>query len=239
MPGGELGAVFKGLAKDAAEAAGKITESAAKLSEQTADIEENNLAHMLQTDARSADDIASVGKKSADENLVAHGGVQRTSTLGGSEAHQAADDVAGRRWWDDSATTLRGGDYYTPRTQGLQDLINPKGGQMNCRACVLAVDSTLGGAPGSALPRIGAGPIDVLEQHYGTSFRDTNLSGIVEDMTRAGDGARGIVCVSGRGPVGHVFNVINDGGKIVFLDGQTGTANHVAKWLNYKLLRTN
>jgi hypothetical protein len=58
MADGELAAVFKGLAKDAAEAAGKITESVAKLSEQTADIEESNLAHMLETDAKSADDIS-------------------------------------------------------------------------------------------------------------------------------------------------------------------------------------
>lgn len=63
MADGELAAVFKGLAKDAAEAAGKITESVAKLSEQTADIEESNVAKLLDLDAKSADDIASVGKK--------------------------------------------------------------------------------------------------------------------------------------------------------------------------------
>jgi hypothetical protein len=39
--------------------------------------------------------------------------------------------------------------------------------------------------------------------------------------------------------VGHAFNVINDGGKIVFLDGQTGIADHVDKWLNYWVMRTN
>jgi hypothetical protein len=65
MADGELAAVFKALAKDAAEAAGKITESVAKLSEQTADIEESNVAKLLDLDAKSAEDIASVGKSEA------------------------------------------------------------------------------------------------------------------------------------------------------------------------------
>ena len=47
---------------------------------------------------------------------------------------------------------------------------------------------------------------------------------IVQRLQAAGPGARGIVYgYRGVGKVGHFFNVVNDGGKILFLDGQTGT----------------
>ncbi|MGW0432233.1 toxin glutamine deamidase domain-containing protein [Micromonospora sp. NPDC003197] len=150
-----------------------------------------------------------------------------------------AGDVAGRRWWENPGTTLRGSGYFTPRTPGLVELINPGGGRMNCRACVVAVDATLSGAPTSAIPNIPAGPISVLEQHFGAKFRHVKLSGLVEEMTKAGHGARGIVYGYGGGPVGHVFNVMNDNGKIVFLDGQSGIVDHVARWRHHQLMRTN
>lgn len=154
-------------------------------------------------------------------------------------AARSGDSFGGRRWWGNLGTTVRGGNYHTPRTSGLHALINPQGGRMNCRACALAVDRTLAGSPTSAIGNIPAGPLNILEQQFGGKFKASTLSGVVEDMAKAGDGARGIVGVSGRGPVGHVFNVVNDNGKVVFLDGQTGVADHVARWRNYWLLRTN
>jgi hypothetical protein len=82
MAHGELAAIVKGLAKDATNAARKITESVARLSEQTADIEESNLANLIKTDAKAADDIAAVAKKGADKNLAATADVPRKSILG-------------------------------------------------------------------------------------------------------------------------------------------------------------
>lgn len=47
---------------------------------------------------------------------------------------------------------------------------------------------------------------------------------IAEALTAAGPGARGMVLVTTHGTeIGHVFNVVNDGGQVVFLDGQKGT----------------
>jgi ribosomal 50S subunit-associated protein YjgA (DUF615 family) len=63
MAEGELGAIFKGLAKDAAEAAGNITESMAKLAERTADIEESNVAKVLKLDEKAAEDIAAAPRR--------------------------------------------------------------------------------------------------------------------------------------------------------------------------------
>ena len=54
MSGGELSAVFKGLAEDADQAAGNIAHSIAEVSEKTADIEESNLARTLDNEAATA-----------------------------------------------------------------------------------------------------------------------------------------------------------------------------------------
>jgi hypothetical protein len=61
-------------------------------------------------------------------------------------------------------------------------------------------------------------------------------------MSKAGNGARGIVYVgTGKpGSVGHVFNVVNQKGVVRFLDGQTGKAVQWQKdWTDVRLLRMN
>jgi hypothetical protein len=67
MAEGELGAVFRALAKDAADAAEKAAKSIAKVTEQTADIEERNVAEIIEADARAADRITAAGKKGTSE----------------------------------------------------------------------------------------------------------------------------------------------------------------------------
>jgi len=93
MAEGGLGAVFKALARDAARAAGRISESVAKVTELTAAIEERNLGEIIESDAKAADAIAAAGKKggglsglysrsgalSNREVLAANAGLPRTS----------------------------------------------------------------------------------------------------------------------------------------------------------------
>ncbi|WP_237397771.1 toxin glutamine deamidase domain-containing protein, partial [Gilliamella sp. Pas-s25] len=125
--------------------------------------------------------------------------------------------------------------------------VNPgyptEGRTHNCVNCVIATDATLGGNPASALPinsKNGV-PISVLEKQYGTKFQNINgPNNIIEQMTNAGSGARGIVFGSyGPGQPGHVFNVVNQRGIIRFLDGQTGKAADMSKFKSFKFLRTN
>jgi hypothetical protein len=71
MAEGELGAVFRGLAKNAAETAERMTESIAKVTEQTADIEQRNVAALLESDARAAERIKAAGGTSAVEEAAA------------------------------------------------------------------------------------------------------------------------------------------------------------------------
>jgi Restriction endonuclease fold toxin 3 len=63
MSDGELAAVFKGLADDAGEAGGEITESIAKLTDDTATIEDDNVARTLAADADSARSANAIGKQ--------------------------------------------------------------------------------------------------------------------------------------------------------------------------------
>jgi hypothetical protein len=67
MADGELGAVFRALAKDAAEAAETASKSIAKVTEQTADIEERNLSEILEADAKAADRITAAGNEGTSE----------------------------------------------------------------------------------------------------------------------------------------------------------------------------
>ncbi|MEV8021333.1 toxin glutamine deamidase domain-containing protein [Streptomyces sp. NPDC086554] len=154
-----------------------------------------------------------------------------------SESLAAA--VGNLRWGaGGGGVTLRGLSYKTPETPELVKLINPLKGPTNCRACALAVDSTLSGAPASAR-LIPAGGLAPLEKFYpGKRFKTSNLSSIVEEIARGGPGARGIL-IGIRGANGHAFNIANVGGDVVFLDGQTGHAgSHIKKWRNFQFMRT-
>ncbi|HYS40244.1 MAG TPA: hypothetical protein VEO01_31895 [Pseudonocardiaceae bacterium] len=62
MADGELGAVFKGLAEDADQAAGNIAKSAARISDRAAEIEESNLSNTLRTEAQRADAFTNIAK---------------------------------------------------------------------------------------------------------------------------------------------------------------------------------
>jgi Papain fold toxin 1, glutamine deamidase len=98
--------------------------------------------------------------------------------------------------------------------------------QMNCTRCVVATDSSLTGTPASAMPlpagQPGASIADVAAA-TGRSWEPADSYGdIVSRSLAEGPGSRGIV-FGQRPDVGHVFNVINDNGTVVFLDGQTGS----------------
>ena len=61
MGGGELAAIFRGLVNDATQVGQKIAASVARLAERTADIEEADVARLLEADRKAADDIADAG----------------------------------------------------------------------------------------------------------------------------------------------------------------------------------
>ena len=119
--------------------------------------------------------------------------------------------------------------------------MNPMGGMQNCTACVIATDATLGGSPASAVP---GGPFNVIQSI--TAYKPGAVgipangpAGIRIMMGNSGPGSRGIIWGTRGTDPGHVFNVVNQGGTIRFLDGQIGGAAVETGFDSYYLFRTN
>jgi hypothetical protein len=124
--------------------------------------------------------------------------------------------------------------------------------QENCQSCVVATDRTLAGASSSAVP------VPPRDFDWPASVTDTigggkpfvpvrNYDDITDQMTKAGDGARGVVWgqrfkMQNGQPTevaGHVFNVVNRGGRVYYVDGQTGAFATLENFSKLSLLRTN
>ena len=117
--------------------------------------------------------------------------------------------------------------------------INPGLSKTNCVNCAIATDAMLAGHPASALPR-GPHSLAVLEQIFGAKFSGVgDLGEVVNVLSAAGSGSRGIVYGSRSGGVGHVFNAVNQHGIVRFLDGQTGKAAVVSGYIGFCFLRSN
>ena len=135
-------------------------------------------------------------------------------------------------------------DEPTPLSDGSDHMagtirsVNPGGGTMNCVNCVITTDQMLDGVKVSAALD-GPKPIGFLESYFGSSFAPiSGQSAIEAAMSAAGDGARGVVFASpGPGQVGHVFNVVNQGGVIRFLDGQPGTTASFSGYSAFYFMR--
>ncbi|MEZ5096456.1 MAG: toxin glutamine deamidase domain-containing protein [Nocardioides sp.] len=159
-----------------------------------------------------------------------------------TEQHQqsgSADDApnAAVAWLQPASVAATG---VAAKTEaGSNRGVNPLKGTENCVNCAIATDSTLAGAPMSAL-NSGPTSIAALERIYGGSFKSVSGQAQIERMlAQAGPGSRGIVFGGRTGDVGHVFNGVNQGGTIRFLDGQTGGAASFSGFDSFMFLRTN
>jgi hypothetical protein len=120
MAEGEIAAVFKALAKDAAETARRIAASVARLTERTAEIEEANLAALAGTDAKAAEAITAAGRKGGGTpptNVVPSSGRTFVSTPWGA----VYDVPAG--WTSRMADNGKGLIFQKPGSTGNADLI--------------------------------------------------------------------------------------------------------------------
>ncbi|HEY9293149.1 MAG TPA: DUF6531 domain-containing protein [Microlunatus sp.] len=158
---------------------------------------------------------------------------------GGAAGHGIVTGARALRGVKPSPTTVGG-------THPLRD-INPLQGNMNCGPCSLALDSTLSGSPATAL---NIGPMTLADVAKAAG-KDPSAWGsvrthpsIINEMANAGHGARGII-FGGRGTpsnpgIGHFYNVMNQGGKVVQMDGQSGQVVDYGSSFNWSaLLRTN
>lgn len=85
MSEGELAAAFEGLAEDTAQAGEEIAGSIAKFTDETADIEDANVARTLATDAEAARAAAAIGKDAgsaeAEQSSIASAGERYSGAL--------------------------------------------------------------------------------------------------------------------------------------------------------------
>jgi len=100
----------------------------------------------------------------------------------------------------------------------------------NCLNVVIATDATIGGSPASALPGKLSEP-SVLEKTYGREFVSVGSKEQIEmELRRLGPGSRAIIAgqFENAPQRSHVFNAINSGGTVYFVDGQS--AEPVSFW---------
>jgi RHS repeat-associated protein len=116
---------------------------------------------------------------------------------------------------------------------------NPLGGTLNCAACAIAGDARLAGNAAVALD---TGPqlVSTIERTVGGTFRPVaGQAEITSILEEAGSGARGIVFGDrGVGAVGHVWNAVNQGGAIRFIDFQSGAAASFEGYKGFEFLLT-
>jgi RHS repeat-associated protein len=127
------------------------------------------------------------------------------------------------------------------RSVGTIRNVNPPGPgrTMNCASCAIATDATLAGRPSSALPG-GPWKIRDIERHFGRKFAPAGSPDeIAAQLSAAGPGARGIVWTQPPRGVGHVFNGVNQGGTVRFLDGQSGGQASFENYSQLYFMRTD
>ncbi|MCL2779530.1 MAG: toxin glutamine deamidase domain-containing protein [Polyangiaceae bacterium] len=116
--------------------------------------------------------------------------------------------------------------------------------QHNCVACAIAADKTLGGTPTKAENSNAQGDIEIRlreEYPYCPFRRMTGYQDIETLMTNSGPGARGIVLAGWpeeSKKEGHVFNVVNVDGTVVFIDAQSGKEAHAEPFEKLFLVQT-
>jgi Flp pilus assembly pilin Flp len=179
------------------------------------------------------------------------------TTGGAGNAASHTDDLRYLRYLDDvddatdAARVVNRLDDLPQRPFGWQDVntgAGPGSRTINCSRCVVAVDSTLDGAPTSALGYIDGHErsIDLIATSVGRSPDAWRVvpdrAAIEATVSEWGSGSKGIIYIARDDGTAHVFNVVNDQGDILFIDGQTGRladvefTEHVT---DYRILRTN
>ena len=117
--------------------------------------------------------------------------------------------------------------------------------QENCQRCIFALEGQMRGYDVEALPATLKRDEPLFQ--YSTSWErgflgqkwERNLGNrsdvveqnIVSKMQQWGDGSRGIAYVEWKRGSAHVFNIVNEGGKVSIFDGQDGKQYKLSDYL--------
>lgn len=215
--------MFRALAGDAAQAGENIGNSMSRWMEDTASIEDENVARTLAADAENARAISAIRP---------HPGNLTESGAGAGDFGKPS-----------FISRILGGDKPDTNKQIDQalDKVNPKFKRgeypysQNCTSCVQANELLRRGLD------VEAKPIDTPKGRDLSSIEDTwggqFQPGSKTDIERAFSepGSRGVVSILWHnGDGGHVFNVENVDGKVRFVDGQPNPPlTDASQYFNY------
>lgn len=237
--GGELAAAFRALAEDAAQAGEDIGNSISRWFEDTADIEDENVARTLAADSESARALDAIRPDPGNLPEDGAGDVTGGSEGVGRIARLLDDgDTAGNSELSDSpgaSNTPEGQRFKTNSTiDRTLNRVNPKFNPResayseNCTGVVQANELTRRGIPSEAGPLEtplrtdekgpGGRPLSVIEKPWGVKFKAGSKTDIEEAFKEPG--SRGVVFIKWTRRGAHVFNVENVDGQVRFLDGQ-------------------
>jgi hypothetical protein len=93
----------------------------------------------------------------------------------------------------------------------------------NCTSCVIAADARLSGADPAAVagPNVGYANRNVLNSVAPFGYQaPTTVSAIEAEMQSLGSGARGTIVIVQKNGIEHAINVVNRGGRVIFIDPQ-------------------
>lgn len=115
----------------------------------------------------------------------------------------------------------------------------------NCASCAIATELTLSGKPASATPQpLHPYPLEWWREYaLKTWGREPGTYKSSEDVTKVmdtwGDGARGILLMWSPEGWGHAINVVNVGGHVLYIDGQTGKEfTNFSSYSKFTLIKT-
>lgn len=134
----------------------------------------------------------------------------------------SVDPETAQQFLDDQYPWMR--DVNRPRFED-----GTPGYNQNCSENVIAVNKQLDGIEATADPLLeGRWPDPARLGNPDASWEDPHTyDNIIQDLKSRGEGSRGVVYISRADGTAHVFNALNDGNGVVFLDGQTGRLGHL------------
>jgi hypothetical protein len=225
----------------AAEAtAAEVTAAEATAAEVTA--AEATAAEATAAEATAAE--ATAAETTAAEATAADATVAE-ATAADATAAEATTEAVAEEAADDALVDVAEGEDVIPQEiyndhPELAD-INPGEYRTNCPAVSQAARDILDGGPAVQVGDSGTATVSQVQQAAGSYFNPMSLQETEQQLLAAGDGANGTVgTIPPNGGVGHVFNAVNRGGQVVWLDAQNVTARTtaevVARYAGYRTL---
>jgi hypothetical protein len=210
----------------AAAEAGAAAEAAATSAAAAGTAEAAAAAAEAADAAATAATAAEAAAAAEEAGATAHALAAAADAGQAAEAAVAAQEAAGAAL-DTSLAADASPEVWAKAVNPNFDLMGGQGPyNTNCGWCFDAVNGRLEGVDAEAIGGV-EGSFEDIGTKYGSQFDwSSSIQQIESDIGAAGPGARGAVGIepgAGSGLDYHILNVANIGGRVVFIEGQSGT----------------